>query len=37
MIDIKGNIYLGDFGVCGRIIEHGEKKTRGTFVGTPCL
>jgi serine/threonine-protein kinase OSR1/STK39 len=38
MIDQKGNIFLGDFGVSGRLIENGERKqARVTFVGTPCL
>ncbi|KAH7830839.1 putative protein kinase [Monocercomonoides exilis] len=37
LLDRKGGVYLGDFGVSGFLIEHGERVgKRDTFVGTPC-
>ncbi|KAK2949502.1 putative serine/threonine protein kinase [Blattamonas nauphoetae] len=37
LLDAKGNVYLGDFGVSGYLIENGmRRESRNTFVGTPC-
>ncbi|KAL0205434.1 hypothetical protein P9112_000741 [Eukaryota sp. TZLM1-RC] len=36
LLDRRGSVYLGDFGVCGLLVEHGARKQRNTFVGTPC-
>ncbi|KAL0209462.1 hypothetical protein RCL1_007830 [Eukaryota sp. TZLM3-RCL] len=36
LLDDKGYVFLGDFGVCGLLVEHGGRQKRNTFVGTPC-
>ncbi|KAK2941055.1 putative serine/threonine protein kinase [Blattamonas nauphoetae] len=37
LLDKSGNVYLGDFGVSGCLIENGmRRESRNTFVGTPC-
>ena len=33
LLDLDGNVYLGDFGVCAIL---KEKPVAQTFVGTPC-
>ncbi|KAL0248950.1 hypothetical protein GEMRC1_004184 [Eukaryota sp. GEM-RC1] len=36
LLDERGSVYVGDFGVCGLSVEHGSRQKRNTFVGTPC-
>lgn len=37
LIDSRGNVKLGDFGVSACLFDSGDRqRTRNTFVGTPC-
>lgn len=37
LISNEGEVQIADFGVAGTLVEAGDrKKTRRTFVGTPC-
>eukprot|EP00475_Leptophrys_vorax_P026065 TRINITY_DN3652_c0_g1_i1.p1 TRINITY_DN3652_c0_g1~~TRINITY_DN3652_c0_g1_i1.p1 ORF type:complete len:422 (-),score=113.53 TRINITY_DN3652_c0_g1_i1:47-1276(-) len=37
LISSEGDVQIADFGVAGTLVEAGDrKKTRRTFVGTPC-
>lgn len=37
LVDTRGAIKLGDFGVSACLFDSGDRqRTRNTFVGTPC-